>query len=31
LIEQIEQGKYDAETLTAVEREQIAQYIGKNA
>ena len=31
LIEEIEAGRYDADTLTDVEREQIAVYLGKNA
>lgn len=31
LIEQIDEGKYDADTLTDVEREQIAEYLKKNA
>ena len=31
LIDQIEQGQYDPETLTDLEREQIAEYIKKNA
>jgi hypothetical protein len=30
LIEEIEAGRYDADTLTAVEREQIQQYLSKN-
>jgi len=31
LIEQIDQGNYDADTLTDIEREQIAEYLKKNA
>ena len=31
LIDQIEQGKYDADTLSDVEREQIKEYLGRNA
>ena len=31
LIDQIDQGKYDAETLSDVEREQIKEYLGRNA
>jgi flagellar basal body-associated protein FliL len=30
LIEEIESGRYDADSLTAVEREQIQQYLSKN-
>ena len=30
LIDQIEQGKYDADTLSDVEREQIKEYLGRN-
>jgi hypothetical protein len=31
LIEQIDQGAYDPESLTDLEREQIAEYLRKNA
>ena len=31
LIEEIAAGRYDTDTLTAVEREQIQQYLSKNA
>jgi hypothetical protein len=31
LIEEIESNRYDADTLTEVEREQIAEYLRKNA
>jgi len=31
LIEQIDEGKYDTDLLTDVEREQIQQYLGRNA
>jgi hypothetical protein len=31
LIEEIEAGRYDADALTDVEREQIAEYLKKNA
>jgi hypothetical protein len=31
LIEEIEANRYDADTLTDVEREQIAEYLRKNA
>ena len=31
LISEIEAGRYDADTLTEVEKEQIADYLGKNA
>ena len=31
LIDEIEAGRYDADSLTDVEREQIAEYLGKNA
>lgn len=31
LIDQIEQGKYDADSLSEVEREQIKEYLGRNA
>jgi hypothetical protein len=31
LIDQIEQGKYDSDTLSDVEREQIKEYLGRNA
>jgi hypothetical protein len=31
LIDQIGQGKYDTDSLTDIEREQIQQYLTKNA
>ena len=31
LIDQIDQGKYDSDTLSDVEREQIKEYLGRNA
>ena len=31
LIDQIDQGKYDADSLSDVEREQIKEYLGRNA